>query len=100
MAERRRVIGSILKAIGTLLILPGVLLLAYQVIIWLRDGVWIAFSIQETINIIFGEVAWLNDTRSMGKIHAYIVWFLSIFPISFLLIMIGVWLSGRGNRMR
>jgi hypothetical protein len=76
--------------------LSGFGLLGYQIVDWLRDGVWNAMPLMIVFNFLFEGTAfgaWMQNPDSWVGLHQVMEWLLVNTPISLVLIVDGLILS-------
>ncbi|UCD11492.1 MAG: hypothetical protein JSU88_12755 [Nitrospinaceae bacterium] len=88
--------GGLSAAFGffsTLVVLGGFGLLAYQVLLWLMDGVWTEYPVILVFNALFENTAlhqWMNAPESWLGLQKLVHWLLENTPLSLALIVPGL----------
>jgi len=88
--------GGLSAAFGffaTLVAVGGFGLLAYQVLLWLMEGVWTAFPVMRVFSALFENTAlhhWVVQPESWFGLQKLVLWLLENTPLSLALIVPGV----------
>lgn len=88
--------GGLSAAFGffaTLVALGGFGVLAYQILLWLMDGVWTAYPVMRVFNALFENTVlhqWMTEPGSWYGLQKLMLWLLENTPLSLALIVPGV----------
>lgn len=79
--------------LAALVFLSGFGLVGYQVVLWLKDGVWSEYPLFMVFNFIFENTAlhsWVQQPESWYGLQKVVVWTLENIPLSLSLIVPGM----------
>lgn len=86
-------LSAFMGFLATLVFLSGFGLVAYQVFMWLKEGVWTEFPLFALFNYVFENTAvqeWLQHPESWIGLQKAITWILENTPLSLALIVPGL----------
>ncbi len=86
-------ISATVGFIATLVFCSGLGLIAYQVFLWLKDGVWSEYPIFVLFNFLFESTAlhqWMSHPESWFGLQKLLTWVLENTPLSLALIVPGL----------
>jgi len=81
----------LVKTVGILFIITGVLIFGGQIFAYLKSGEW--HELPFLLLAIFGPdsfVSWLENPKSWIGFHKIVYWLLKVIPISLFLIVVGI----------
>jgi hypothetical protein len=80
--------GGIIAIAGYLIALMGVLILGFQIILWMRNGYWTPFSARQAVSVFAGGDPIPYPALSWRGIEKVVVWLLDA-PLS-----VSLWVDG------